>query len=247
MLDIDTLDRLGFFRHVPFEELPRVRAALAEHGLVGLQMDDGSAITTCVDDLTRRFYFVDGENLAEGTVLAVLGWLAPFLRHEGVPIETTFAKVRFPAIRQGPWGPARPKQVGSIGLDADGWLAITGTTVSETFTPVESLRLATRPGGELEDVTEELRDIGAVYVLRVGTRVLHLIDPESADHPWDQCARSTLAFINELLTAHGSPERAYGYDEGNNLAFVLVTPAMAAVLDAAAPSEKLHDGRPQGP
>ena len=121
--EIDKLLALGFFRYVKASDLPRVVAAVAERG-------DAFA------DETQRSYFIDAEDLAEGGFLAVLGCVAPFLRHEGVPIDVTYAPVRFPA--RGP----QPSRVDTIALDEDGWLPLERDGKPWTFTAVEALRVA---------------------------------------------------------------------------------------------------------
>jgi hypothetical protein len=243
MLDLDELERLGFFRHVRGGALPRVRKLLEEHGLMGLYEDDDEH----VGDETHRFYHVDAEDLAEGEFLDVLGLLAPFLRHEGVLIEVTYAEVNFPAIRTGPWGPARPVRTGTIKLDERGWLSAVGIRVSPSLTRVASLRVATRRGGPLEEVTEDMgQQPGDPYVVHLGGRKITVVD--ATVDVWTEPPKAILSLLNELLTAHGSPERAYGHGGGNDFSIVFATPEMALVINAGSPTPwQLYDGAAVAP
>jgi hypothetical protein len=241
MESVFELERLGFFRHVAPEALERVRIALAEHGLRGLEPADGVHF----EEETHRFHHVDAEELAEGAALNVLGLIAPFLRHEGVAIEVTYGEVRFPSLPNGPWGPARPTTSGAIGLDSRGWPSAVGTLVTHDLTPVERMRLATTPGAPLEEVTQdEGQEADDPYLLRIGDRRVVIVDAsDSVSERWTRPPQIFIAFVNEILSAYRSLERAYAFGCGNDLAIVFATPEMASVVNAvSAAPDRLHDG-----
>ena len=232
MQNILELERLGFFRHVAPEAPDRVRGALAEHGLGCLSSpSDGVHF----EEETHRFHHVDAEELAEGAALNVLGLIAPFLRHEGVAIEVTYGEVRFPSLPNGPWGPARPVRRGRIELDDRGWPSAVGTFVTHDLVLVERMRLATSPGSALADVTQHEGADDTPYVLHVGDRSVVMVDPiSSVNERWTRPPQNLIAFVNEILGAYRSLERAYAFKCGNDLAIVFATPEMASLVNAVA-------------
>ena len=148
-----------------------------------------------------------------------------------------YCEVRVPARNGQPAGRAAAK------LDADGWLEEDGPDPY-----VQSMRVSLAPRAEPCEVIEATPDDRGAYVLSAGDREIVIwggSDPadEGVD-AWSLAARATVAILNELLTAHGSAERAYAKDHGNDLTVLLATPEMAVVINAAAgtPYERLHDG-----
>jgi hypothetical protein len=170
----------------------------------------------------------------------------PFLQHEGVPVEVRYAEVTIWATRAGPWGPAQPKRIGRVDIDADGWLRCPGNQATQ-LARVERLRIATRPGGPLEEVTQDKgQEFEDPYVVHLGSRAIRVLAQD--DDPWFDPPQRILAFLNELLTAHGSPERAYGYSAGNEFSIVFATPEMARVINATSPRwAQMHDGSNREP
>jgi hypothetical protein len=80
--------------------------------------------------------------------------------------------------------------------------------------------------GERED--ECLLVVGADEVLIPG------------DGSFRQCILAFLGFVNDLLRAHGSPERAHALYAGSQVfVIVLATPEMASVLDDAGDVQRL--------
>jgi len=143
-----------------------------------------------------------------------------------------YAEVKVPA-RQG-----RPAGRGRARLAEDGWIDDDGADAY-----VESMRVAFSPGAELVEVVEDDGG-GERYALVAGDRDIPIwsADDDTADS-WDLATRVTLALLNELLTAHGSPERAFAVLGGNDLAIAFATPEMARIINAAPEVvDPLHDG-----
>ncbi len=232
---------MASFATSPRERCERACGARSRSTVLdGLEPADGVHF----EEETHRFYRVDAEELAEGAALQVVGVLAPFLRHEGVAIEVTYGEVMFPSLPNGPWGPGRPRTRGRIGLVGGGWASAGGFVVTHDLTPVERMRLATTPGAPLEDVTQDEGEDDEPYALRIGDRSVVLVEPgNSVDERWTRTPQNFIAFVNELLSAYRSPERAYAFGCGNDLAIVFATPEMASAINAAsAPRARLHDG-----
>lgn len=224
-MDVEKLDRLGFFRHVPQADLARVKAWAVEQQFP-------------FKDETRRIYHLDAEDVAEGAALSVIGAVAPFLRREGVPIEVTYRPVRFPAKG------SQPSRTAVIEPDAGGWLPLEPYVKPWSKTPVAEMRVAPSPGAALVPVREESFSDGS-YVLWIGENEATLIHPDDEAHAWIQAARGLFDVLGELLTAHGSAERAWGIYGGNNLCLAFATEAMAELINAASePGHRLHRGAP---
>jgi hypothetical protein len=224
-IDIEKLEQLGFFRHVPEAHRARVKAWAVEHQFP-------------FKDETRRVYHVDAEDLAEGAALSVLGAVAPFLHREGVPIEVTYRPVRFPARG------ATPSRTGVIEPDADGWLALEAYVKPWSKTPVEEMRIAPSPGAALQQVRED-RDDDGFYILEIGEDAYGLLDPNNAKHAWEQATANLCYVLGQILRAHGSAERAYGIYGGNDLCLAFATEAMVELINGASePGHRLHRGVP---
>jgi hypothetical protein len=111
------------------------------------------------------------------------------------------------------------------------------------------MRVSFAPGDESRELTEDDWEDGGAYSLFAGDREIVIYggngapDDDAADD-WTRAARATVAILNELLSAHGSVERAYAMYAGNDLHVVFATPEMARLINAAAEerSERLHDG-----
>lgn len=221
--DLARLEALGFLRYVRPEDLERVRRELAAHFLFA--------------EGTHRRYHADAESLAERGVLDFLGEVAPLLRREGVPIEVVYREVKYPASK------TRPGGRGAARLNADGWLDEDGPQPL-----VERIRVSFAPGAEPCELTEDDSDDLGIYILYAGDRKIVIYDGSEPDDDtgddWQRTTRVTLAILNELLSAHGSAERAYALSRGNDLDIVFATPEMAQIINAAEddPREMLHDG-----
>jgi hypothetical protein len=224
-INVEKLDQLGFFRHVPEADRARVKAWAVEHQFP-------------FKDETRRIYHVDAEDLAEGAAMSVIGAVAPFLRREGVPIELTYAAVRFPARG------TMPPRTCPIEPDADGWLPLDAYVKPWTKTRVESVRVAPSPGAALAAVRDE-RDDDGYYLLWIGDDAKGLVNPDDSRHVWEQAASGLFWELDTLLAAHGSAERAYGIYGGNDLCLAFATEAMAELINGASePGHRLHRGAP---
>jgi hypothetical protein len=220
LLDVARLEKLGFFKHVKPDDLPRVVAHIRESNF---------AFASEV----HRLYHADAEWLAENGVRDFLGAVAPFLRREGIQVEVTYRKVKT-AARGG-----RPAGWCVATLNADGWFDEDGPGPV-----VESMRLSLRPSDSLCAVTEDTLEVSETYLLFLGEREFVVYDfaPGARWDGWRQAARSTLRLLNELLAAHGSPECAYALMDDNDLHIAFAAPEMAEVINMACkPGEGLHD------
>jgi hypothetical protein len=225
-LDLSRLEALGFFRYARAEELDRIRRAVK------------AAPSFSFPQATRRAYHADAEELAEHGVLDFLGEVAPLLRREGVPIDVAYREVKFPASK------GRPAGRGAARLNADGWLDEDGPSPY-----ARTVRVSFAPSAEPCELTVDDGDDGGTYILFAGDREIVIYrsdgDPDDdAEDDWARATRATLAILNELLSAHGSVERAYAMYGGNDLVIVFATPEMARVINAAMdePRRRLHDG-----
>jgi hypothetical protein len=222
-LDVPRLEALGFFRHTRPDAIERLRREPDLSELV------------CAPE-THRAYHADAEELAEGDVRTFLGRVAPFLRREGVAVDVVYAEVRFAE-------PGRPLGRGRARLRADGWLDEDGPDPH-----VESMWVSFSPDARPCEVTEGRPEDRDAYVLLAGDREIVIWDdgvpPEDGEDDWSRASRATLAILDELLTAHGSAERAYAMGYGNDLTVVFATPEMGRVINAAAETrrDRLHDG-----
>lgn len=218
-LDVARLESLGFFRHLGREDAQRA-AALAREKNYAFAED------------VRRLYRADAENLAEHGVRDFIGEVAPFLRHEGVPIDVSYREVKVPARAGQPAGRGIPR------LDANGWLDREGPYVM-----VESMRLVLRPGVEACHVTEDDFGESATYILFLGEReyVLYSFGPGEEWDGWQRVTCATLALLDELLAAHGLPERAYAtYYGHNDQQVAFATPEMARIINESTPAPDRH-------
>lgn len=171
-------------------------------------------------DDPRRHFYADAESIAELGVRDFIGTVARYLRHEGVPIEVEYAPRKCMAIRE----LGLPARIATPRLDADGW-----------FDPphqgcrVAKMRVAVKPGGPLVEVTE-LDEGGPDYSLLVGDRELVIYTGDEAEEfSWKPATRVVARLLDELLAAHGSSERVYVWEYGeNDQRISLLTPAMAA-------------------
>jgi hypothetical protein len=218
-LDLDRLEALGFFRHVPAADLDRVRREMKASGW---------PFATHV----HRNYRADAEDLAEGDVLNFLGVVAPFLRREGVPIAVEYREVKVPATK------TRPAGRGVATLTADGWINEEGAAPR-----VGRMRVSFAPGRPSQDLTQDYGE--ERYTLISGDREIRVWSADDdAANTWQRATRVTLAVLNELLSAHGSAERAFAlHYGGEELTVVFATPEMARVRNAGinAPRDRLHD------
>lgn len=219
-LDVDRLAALGFFEHV---------AATALTAAVEQTRQRGHPFAAEV----HRLYHADAEDLAERGVRDFLGAVAPFLHRQGVAVEVHYRPVKVPSRGD------QPARIVAAAWGADGWLDPEGPVAL-----VKSLRVSLQRGGPLVDVTEDEEDDADAYALLLGEQVHVILDAADGDSDsWRLAARRTIALLDDLLLRHRSPERAYGLMGGNDLHVAFLTPAMAAVIDAAAVAgERLHDG-----
>lgn len=208
-LDVARLEALGFFDHVPIAD----RSAV-----IGLVTASGHPWA----ERTHRSEHADAEELAERGVRDFLGRLAPFLRRAGVPLEVTYRSARRAALD------GRAGGVGRARIGEDGWL-------DETEAPayVERLRVALGPAAPLVEVEEVTGASG--YGLLLGADVYPVCEPAEGTDPWTQATSATLGLLDHLLTAHGSPERAFALYDGNDLHVVFATNEMARVVNAGVP------------
>ncbi len=216
------MEELGFFRHVPSEELGSARQGLAGpqsffEAFDAIQPGGGA---------TRRVYDADPEDLATFGVRDLFGRIAPFLRHEGVDIEVAYGEVRVPASG------SLPPTVGAARLDEGGWLDEAGPRPV-----VESMRVAMSPGAGLVTVTEAQHDARSVLI--VGDKEVLISDGRREADVRLSAVCAVLHFLDALFIAHGSAERAYAVYFGTNDGLILLaTPAMARALDADAAPER---------
>lgn len=220
-LDVDRLESLGFFR---FLDPARARHVAERIRATGYLFAEDA----------HRHYMADAEDLAEHGVRDFLGTVAPLLRRLGVHIDVEYAEVRVGG-RDG-----RPPGREAARVAPDGWLPRDAPLVR-----VASMRLALAPGEEPCDVTEDDFHESERYLVYLGARehVVYRFEPGEEWDGWREAARSTIALLNELLLAHGTAERAYAQNGGNDMNVVFVTPEMAAIINAAArPGTTLHDG-----
>ena len=223
-LDLVELGALGFFKHVRAADRAGVFAWAEAHG-------------TPFARETRRVFHADAECLAEEGFLGVLGFAAPFLAKEGVPLEVTYRSAWLAAADAPAYAaPAEP--------DSDGWLPFDPYVKPWGHTPVARLALRPRPGAPLEEVTESY-DAEDRYVFTVGESTVAVLDAiKDGDH-WVSATRALLGVLNGVLAAHGSSERAFGLYGGHDLAVAFATPSMASLINgASAPGDRLHDGAP---
>lgn len=225
-LDLSRLEALGFFRYAPAEGLDRIRSAAA------------AAPRFPFPQATRPAYHADAEELAEHGVRDFLGEVATLLRREGVPIDVAYREVKFSASKGSPAGR------GAARLNADRWLDEDGPSAY-----VKSMRVSFAPSAEPCELTEDDWEDGGTYVLFAGDReiVIYRSDgapDDDAEDDWTRATRATLAILNELLSAHGSVERAYAVYGGDDLVIVFATPEMARIINAAMdePRGRLHHG-----
>ena len=181
-------------------------------------------------DDPRREFAADAENIAEQGVRDFLGEVAPFLRHEGVPIEVEYAPMKVKARPE----LGLPARLATPMLDADGWF-----DPRDQSCRVASMRVALKPGGPLVEVSENEVD-GPDYSLFVGDRELVIYTgDESEEYTWCPATRVVAMLIDELLAAHGSSERVYVALYGGNDQFIyILTPATAAQMNAERTGEE---------
>jgi len=145
-------------------------------------------------EVTGRVFSADAEELAEGRALGLIAMIVPLLRGEGVAVELE----------------TRPqKKARGIENEPD-WLPT-----------VEKLRVTRKSGGPLVDVSLSSREPD--YVLKVGSEAIVLCGAEEASDAWDLVPERLFRFLSELLAAHGSKERAFRQDGGNDLNLVIAT------------------------
>jgi hypothetical protein len=232
-LDLDTLESLGYFKHVRPEERPRLREEIA-----------ASDYPLSIE--VRRSYFSDAEDLAERGVLDFLVEVAPYLRHEGVPIEITYAEAKQKAT------PERgiPVRRAVPTFDADGWVDPPNQTQR-----AERFLVSLGRGKPLVEMREDENDgYDPDYVLHLGDREIVIYRPGETDESWYRATRVTIELIEELLAAHGSRDRVYvdAYG-GNDQTFFFLTPEMASVINDGARrgrllgSGELEENEERGP
>ena len=107
--------------------------------------------------------------------------------------------------------------------------------------PAYAMQLTLRTGGPMVEVTEDAEN-GDPYVLFLGEREFVVFRDVSEGDSWGCATLSTIALLNELLVGHGSRERAYAVNGGNDLQLVFATQEMAEIINAASePRECLYD------
>lgn len=171
---------------------------------------------------SRRQYFADAERIDEHGGRDFLGEVAPYLRHQGIPIEVEYAPLKCKARPE----LGLPARIATPMFDAEGWF-----DPPDQSCRVATMRVALVRGGPLVDVAESEEDIG--YSLFVGERELVIHTGDEAEYTWYAATRVVVTLIDELLAAHGSSDRVYvgAYGENDQHVYFL-TPAMAAQLDS---------------
>ena len=179
----------------------------------------------------RRHFAADAEGIAEQGARDFLGEIAPYLRHEGVPIEVEYAPMKCMARPE----LGLPARIATPRLDADGWFDPPNQSCR-----VASMRVALAPGGPLVDVTES-EPGGPDYSLFVGDRELVIYTgEESEEYSWRPATRVVAILIDQLLAAHGSSERVYVAEYGeNDQQIYFRSPGMAAPRERLLASNEL--------
>lgn len=168
----------------------------------------------------RRHFAADAECIAEQGVRDFIGEIARYLRHEGVPIEVEYAPLKCPACPE----LGLPARIATPRLDADGWFDPPNQSCR-----VATMRVSPAPGAPLVDVLES-EEGGPDYSLWLGDREVVIYTGEEAEeYSWKLATRVVARLLDELLAAHGSSERVYVLEYGENDQHIsLLTPAMAA-------------------
>jgi hypothetical protein len=159
-----------------------------------------------IDD-PRRQIAADAECIAEQGARDFLGEVAPYLRHAGVPIEVEYAPMKCKARPE----LGLPARIATPMFDADGWF-----DPPDQSCRVANMRVALAPGEPFVDITES-EPGGPDYSLFVGDRELVIYTgEESEEYSWCPATRVVVRLIDELLAAHGSSERVYVAEYGEN-------------------------------
>jgi hypothetical protein len=218
VLDCAALDALGFFRYVAPQDRERVFHQLAESRDVSATLQ---SLAGQAGGITRRLYGEDPESLAESGELDFLGRLAPLLRTQGIRMDVTYAERKFPAFEGRPAGRAAAQ------LDADGWLV----EQPRASIGVQSLAAAFTPGAEPCPLI--WGDNRESFLANDREIELSSIEGQYCKDHWACTLHAVLGLIDELLSAHGSDERATAdYCGDNSMLVVVGTPEMTRLFNS---------------
>jgi hypothetical protein len=166
-------------------------------------------------DATRRAWHADAESLAEQGMVEFLAEVLPFLEREGVACAVRHAPSR---MRR------RNRRTGEV-EDVPG--------------PVLDLSVSVERGGENVPVSDQLDDEFGRYAVAIGDRTFFVYDDDSATDSWFSATYAMIQILDDLLTGHGSPERAYArWPATNDLAIAFASPDLAAKVNEVVPPSR---------